>query len=213
MGTAITWASRSVSAFGPARWLAQRPSISTNASACQRLASPGSRVCRLHVSSRLPTSLTNRDDVRWIQSRLAELGFLKRSANGNWNAVSRTALRDFKITNKMANNDLWDIETEKAVASDSALKASESFLGAWSETTPCDASVPAPMVITAKRAVSSSGGFCDFLNVSPTSGGWRIKSKCSSEGQTWTHDIGFSVTTGQLVWDGRSGKTIYFRCR
>jgi DNA-binding helix-hairpin-helix protein with protein kinase domain len=158
-------------------------------------------------------SLSNREDVRWIQSRLAELGFLKRSASGNWDSFSRAALRDFKITNKMASNDLWDIETEKAVASVSALKASDSFLGAWSETTPCDGSVPAPMVITPKRAASSSGGFCDFLNISPENGGWRIKSKCSSEGQTWTYDIRFSVTPGQLVWDGRSGKTTYFRCR
>jgi hypothetical protein len=73
--------------------------------------------------------------------------------------------------------------------------------------------VPAPMVITSKRATSSSGGFCDFLNISPENGGWRIKSRCSSQGQTWTYDIRFNVTPGQLVWDGRSGKTTYFRCR
>ncbi len=158
-------------------------------------------------------SLSNREDVLWIQSRLAELGFLKRSASGNWDSFSRAALRDFKITNKMANNYLWDTETEKAVASASALKASDSFLGSWSETTPCDASVPAPMVITSKRAASSAGGFCDFLTISPENGGWRIKSRCSSEGQTWTYEIRFNVAPGQLVWDGKSGRTIYFRCR
>jgi Putative peptidoglycan binding domain len=158
-------------------------------------------------------SVDNREDVRWIQTRLAELGYLRRPASGVWDAPSRMALRDFKIMNKLVNNDTWDAETQKAFSPASALNADKSFLGSWSETTPCDTSLPAPMVITSRRATSSSGGFCDFLNISPDSGGWRIRTRCSDAGQKWTFDIRFSVSPGQLVWDGKSGKTTYFRCR
>ena len=158
-------------------------------------------------------SVNNREDVRWIQTRLAELGYLRRPASGMWDAPSRMALRDFKIMNKLVNNDTWDAETEKAFGPASALRADESFLGSWSETAPCDSSLPAPMVITSRRATASSGGFCDFLNISPDSGGWRIRTRCSDAGQKWTYDIRFSVSSGRLVWDGKSGKTTYFRCR
>lgn len=157
-------------------------------------------------------SLNSPEDVRWIQLRLVELGYLKTPASSIWDMSSRLALRDFKITNKFANKDVWDLDTEKQLGSASALNATESFIGSWSENTPCDPSQAPPMVITSRRATSSAGGFCDFLSISSDNGGWRIRTRCSDAGRRWSYDVRFSMSSGQLVWDGKSGRTIYFRC-
>jgi len=160
-----------------------------------------------------PRNLANREDVAWVQSRLAELMYLKRAASGVWDGASRKALIDFKVVNKLPRTDTFDRATEDSLSSASALRIEDSFIGSWSETSPCDASSPAHMVINSNRAVSSGGGFCDFLNVSGEETGWRIKAKCSAAGKNWTYDLRFSVSQGQLIWNGKTGATPYFRCR
>ena len=39
------------------------------------------------------------------------------------------ALRDFKAVNELSNNDTWDAATERRLFTDSAVQASESFVG------------------------------------------------------------------------------------
>jgi hypothetical protein len=165
------------------------------------------------IESRVPRNLANREDVVWVQSRLADLKYLKRAASGVWDAASRRALVDFKVTNKLPRTDVFDRAVEDALSSDSVLRLEESFIGSWSEVSPCDASSPAHIVISSSRAVSSGGGVCDFLNVSGEDTGWKIKAKCSSAGDAWAYDLRFSVSQGQLIWNGKTGATTYFRCR
>jgi hypothetical protein len=160
----------------------------------------------------IPRSLTNREDVISIQSRVAELGYLKRGDSGVWDATSRRALVDFKITNKLPRSDTLDTTTDDALNSGSGLRIEEAFIGSWSETSPCDTSLPAHIVINSSHATSSAGGICDFLNVSGDELGWRIKAKCAASGQAWAYDLRFSVSQDQLIWNGKTGVTTYFRC-
>ena len=66
------------------------------------------------VPTESPTPL-NREVVSGIQSRLRELGFLDRYAPGVWDADSRKALREFKLTNHLIDSDVWDVAAERAL--------------------------------------------------------------------------------------------------
>ena len=44
-----------------------------------------------------PLDLSQIENLRWVQLRLRQMGFLKEGSAG-WYAVSRSALRDFKAT-------------------------------------------------------------------------------------------------------------------
>src|SRR5262249_20479794 len=48
------------------------------------------------------------EDAKRVQQRLIELGFLFGTADGNWGSRSRRALRDFRGSQGLANNDTWD---------------------------------------------------------------------------------------------------------
>lgn len=160
-----------------------------------------------------PRSLENREDVIWIQSRLGALGYLKRSPSGVWDTNSRIALKDFKLSNKGPNNDSWDMQSQDLLSASTATKADESFIGSWSETIPCDSTAIPDIVINSKRATSSGGGVCEFLSISNETNGWRVKTKCTDAGQSWFADVVFSVVSGKLIWNGKTGVTNYARCR
>jgi len=80
-------------------------------------------------------SLTEQQILR-VKSRLRDLGFLSSAKRGGWDASARSALRDFKVANRLPNDDVWDVETSKKIDSRAAVRAEESIIGNWS-TVPC----------------------------------------------------------------------------
>jgi len=66
--------------------------------------------------------LLRMEDARRVQQRLIALKYLVGSADGLWTSRCRTALREFKIANGLARDDLFDMSTENAVFSASAVR-------------------------------------------------------------------------------------------
>jgi uncharacterized protein DUF4236/putative peptidoglycan binding protein len=65
-------------------------------------------------SSQQVRDLNDADNLRWAQSRLQSLGFLRASSK-IWDASSRSALRDFKATNNLGADDKWDSRTQDVI--------------------------------------------------------------------------------------------------
>jgi hypothetical protein len=159
-----------------------------------------------------PIALSDAQNVRWVQSRLRELGFLRGGTNG-WDSLSRSALRDFKTANGLPSDDKWDLGAEELLASGSGLRAEQTFVGSWSETS-CEPGAKPDVLITSRRAVSSAGGVCEFLNVKSAGVGWSIATACSNGGEKWTAAIRLAMIGNKLIWTGRDGtQTQYSRCR
>jgi peptidoglycan hydrolase-like protein with peptidoglycan-binding domain len=55
----------------------------------------------------------------------------RRTINGNWGPVSRSALRDFKTMNGLPGDDRRDRDTEQALSSRQGVRASATFIGDW----------------------------------------------------------------------------------
>jgi hypothetical protein len=159
-----------------------------------------------------PLDLRDIANVRWVQSRLRDLGFLT-GGGASWDAVSRSALRDFKTTNDIGSDDKWDYRTEELLASGSALRAEQTFVGSWSETA-CDPRSKPDIVINSRRATSAAGGVCEFLSVKAAGPSWNVGTRCSNAGEKWSAAIHLTVANGKLIWIGRDGsETQYLRCR
>jgi hypothetical protein len=165
------------------------------------------------TDTREPLDLRDVSNVRWVQSRLRDLGFLRSNGGVNWDGVSRSALRDFKATNGIGSDDKWDYRTEELLASGTALRAEQTFVGSWSEIA-CDARSKPDLVINSRRATSAAGGICEFLNVKTAGPSWSIGTTCSNAGERWSATIHLAMADGKLAWTGRDGTvTEYVRCR
>jgi hypothetical protein len=174
-------------------------------------ADPDRTTSTADTDAKEPLDLRDIANVRWVQSRLRDLGFL-RNGGANWDAVSRSALRDFKATNNIGSDDKWDYRTEELLASGSALRAEQTFVGSWSEAA-CDASSKPDIVINFRRATSAAGGVCEFLSMKAVGPSWSIGTTCSNAGEKWSATIHLMVADGKLVWTGRNGtETEYSRC-
>lgn len=159
-----------------------------------------------------PLDLGDAENVRWVQSRLRELGFL-RSGSVGWDVASRSALRDFRASNNLGNDDKWDYKAEQLLASGTALRVEQTFIGAWSEE-PCDSRAKPDIVVNSRRATSATGGTCEFSNVKLLGSSWTVGTTCTNAGERWSATIRLSVVNGKLTWVGRDGaETQYFRCR
>jgi hypothetical protein len=169
------------------------------------------RTSTADAGTKEPLDLRDIANVRWVQSRLRDLGFL-RGGGASWDAFTRAALRDFKTANDLALDDKWDYKAEELLASGSALRAEQTFVGSWSETA-CDAGSKPDIVINSRRATSAAGGVCEFLGVKAVGPSWSIGTTCSNAGEKWSATIHLAVADGKLVWIGRDGsETQYFRC-
>ena len=168
-----------------------------------------------YVPAPLPSrSVDNRLDAYWIQGRLRQLGFMTTAPNGVWDFNSRSALRDFKVLNKLSHDYTWDILTEQKLASKDVVRADNSFIGAWSDSQGCvlSAGEPPPLAINTKLA-RTAGGVCEFLSVTEARPEWHIVARCAVDNKAWIANIKMVVTSGQLVWSSEKGVATYFRCR
>ncbi|MET3906775.1 hypothetical protein ABID59_001106 [Bradyrhizobium sp. S3.3.6] len=156
--------------------------------------------------------LSDPQNIILVQSRLRELGFLQGPTKG-WDSFSRSALRDFKATNNLALDDKWDPKTQELLTSGLTLRVEQTFVGSWSESA-CDDSSKPDLSINSRRAVSSAGGICEFLNIRRSGSIWNVATACSNAGEKWKASVQLTVTGDKLVWTGRDGsRTEYQRCR
>jgi hypothetical protein len=156
--------------------------------------------------------LTDVGNLLWVQSRLQSLGFM-RARTKAWDAPTRSALRDFKATNNLRVDDKWDLNAEELLASGAALRADQTFVGAWSEAG-CEPGSKPDITINSRRAVSSTGGVCDFSNLRQAGSSWSVATTCTNAGEKWSANVQLAVSAGRLIWKGRDGTaTEYSRCR
>jgi hypothetical protein len=155
----------------------------------------------------------NAGDVQQIQARLRDLGFLSAPVNGAWNTNARAALRDFKVVNHLANDDVWDVQTSERLASPTAIRADQSFIGRWSKA-PCRSAAKDNLRLTidSRRVKSSAGGVCEFHDFTSDHGGWRVRTTCSQAKQRWKADGKFAVRENKLIWTSEGDVSSYFRC-
>jgi hypothetical protein len=164
------------------------------------------------VATESPSPL-DREMILGIQSRLQELGFLDRYFPGVWDADSRKALREFKLTNHLINSDIWDLAAEQALYAPSPLRANQSFIGGWSVAPGCIAAGDVPLSVNSYRA-KSDGSLCNFQTVTPAGQGWNVQAWCSRIGRvSWPANIRLEVSGDQLTWKSERGLKTYFRCQ
>jgi hypothetical protein len=134
----------------------------------------------------------NRTDAVWIQRRLRDFGYYFGNSDATWGADSRSALRDFKAKNGLAENDTWDKETEQRLSSDQNIRAGSSFVGRWGfDIDQCQKvqDDSAPITINLHRA-ETAGAACDFRSVKrEAANSWRIQALCSADGNSWNANI------------------------
>jgi len=74
----------------------------------------------------------NPDDAATIQTRLSALGFYRAQGDGTWGLASRAALREFKLANRMADDDVWDAAAEARLAQPNTAGVDATVFGTWS---------------------------------------------------------------------------------
>jgi len=157
----------------------------------------------------------NRSDALWIQSRLHDLGYYFGNGDAVWGADSRSALRDFKAMNGLAENDTWEKETEQRLSSDQNIRAGSIFIGRWGlDIDQCQEvqGGNAPITISSHRA-KTAGAACDFRSVKrEATNSWRIRALCSDDRDSWDANISLKFNGSKLSWSSERGTTTYLRC-
>jgi Putative peptidoglycan binding domain len=158
---------------------------------------------------------SNRSDAIWIQAKLHDLGYLAGNGSGVWGAASRSALRDFKAMNGLAEDDKWDRETEQRLLSKQNVPASSTFVGGWAQSVEeCQhfRGVGAPLVIRSRGAETDSVK-CSFRSIKrELATAWRIQAACSAGGQSWNANVSLKLAGSNLNWSSENGKETYVRC-
>jgi hypothetical protein len=153
------------------------------------------------------------EEAGYIQARLRDLGFLTSSVSGASDASLRAAMRDFKVANHLANDEVWDAQTKEKLTSAKALKADQSFIGRWSKE-PCGSGGKdnLRLTINARRIRSSAGSVCEFHDFASDHGAWRVRTTCSQGKQHWKADGKLALRENKLIWKSESDVSSYFRC-
>ena len=154
------------------------------------------------------------EDVRQIQSRLRALRFLSSANDGEWDVSSRDALRDFKVVNHLASDDVWDPQTRAKLNSQTAIRADQSFIGSWSKA-PCQSAGNKDnlrLSINSRRAKSSAGTVCELHDFASDHRVWRVRATCLQNNQRWTAKGEFRLKANKLVWSSEPDVISYFRC-
>ena len=156
----------------------------------------------------------NSEDTQQIQARLRDLGFLLGPASGAWDARSRAALRDFKVVNHLANNDILDPQSQEKLTSQIAVRADQSFIGSWSKA-PCDSTSKDNLRLTvnSRRIKTSAGSVCEFHDFASDQPGWHVRTTCSQGNQHWKADGKFTLRNKKLIWASEGDVSSYFRCK
>jgi peptidoglycan hydrolase-like protein with peptidoglycan-binding domain len=157
----------------------------------------------------LPAVPFTEEDVRQVQSRLHDLGYLSSPINGRWDARSKTAVQEFKLANRLANDDVLDLATREKLNSPLALRVDQSFLGKW-----CRPAGPKKLRLTinSRGTNSSTGSKCVFHKIQAENGGWRLRATCSEGSESWNATGKITATGSKLVWASERDVMKYSRC-
>jgi hypothetical protein len=154
------------------------------------------------------------EQVREVQQRLADLGFLRARATGAWGPLSRDALRAFKEARQLGSDDAWDSITERSLFETRTETAS--YTGVWApDASACSARLnrkrllPALIDPDGARAGNTS---CVFRSKTREATTWNIVATCSNTRSRWTAKVRLSVSGNELTWTSQRGSQSYVRC-
>ena len=156
----------------------------------------------------------NRSDAATMQRRLHDLGYYFGDSTGVWGAESRKALRDFKRTNGLPDDDQWDRETKQRLLSGTSAPARRTFVGRWAlDSEECVQRDDAGRLVIDARGAETTGGKCDFQSLKQeNANSWRVRAICSVSGRSWNADIGLRLVGPTLQWSSERGTETYVRC-
>jgi uncharacterized membrane protein len=157
-------------------------------------------------------TLLERDDIKEVQQRLNQLGYLSASATGMWGPLSRKALQAFKSSHDLPADEIWDVATERSLFGET-----EAFVGVWG----VDASACSPRLNRGGflPTVIDSGGasagetFCNFQRKKRTAQGWDVVASCSNTRDRWIANVRLMLVGEQLIWTSERGSQSYLRCQ
>jgi uncharacterized membrane protein len=160
-------------------------------------------------------SLLERNDIKDVQLRLNQLGYLTASATGMWGSLSRKALQAFKSGHDLPADEIWDAATERTLFGENL--ETEAFVGVWG----VDASACSPRLNRGGflPTVIDSGGasagetFCNFQRKKRTAQGWDVVASCSNTRDRWTANVRLMLVGEQLIWTSERGSQSYLRCQ
>jgi hypothetical protein len=185
----------------------QKPVTGKFASAESRSRAPLPQTTKPVTSS--PAAPFSEEDVRQIQSRLQHLGFLSYANDGRWDANSKIAFQDFKLANRLANDDQSDLDAREKLNSPLAVRADQSFIGKWCRSAGTN---KLRLYINSRGTKSSAGSQCVFHNIQAENGGWRVRATCAEGNESWNANGKITVTASKLVWASDRDIMKYSRC-
>jgi hypothetical protein len=163
----------------------------------------------------------NQQDTSFIQRRFFELGYYPKLGDGIWGLASHSALRDFKVAQKLPPDDTWDPAVESVLMSSQALPASATPFGEWTLTgSSCsDQSVSRRLAVSAQSIVAGQRVCQLEPPLARDEGGWHGTAMCAIEGRSVPARVSFTVVDNHLVdysvlGNQSSQKPTFFdRCR
>jgi hypothetical protein len=179
-------------------------------------ASPSLQPASEQAGSRSPErNLSDPDQARAVQQRLAELGFFHVSATGVWGANSRQALTAFKAQAQLPVNDTWDEAVEHRLFS-AEVPSSGSFVGQWAPSAQACSSQPGrsgllPATIN-EQAARAGETTCRFGRKKQIGTAWTMVATCSDQRSRWTANVRLDVRGDRLTWSSERGSQTYVRC-
>ncbi|MGO4389072.1 peptidoglycan-binding protein [Microvirga sp. 2YAF29] len=155
-----------------------------------------------------PSDLMRVENATRIQQRLADLGYFSGIVDGMWGPRSRTALRDFKLANGLARDDVWDERTETTLFTQYARYASGTLTSKTDRWVPADYPPPLgaslnplnkPDAVRVQHRLSELGFYSGAGD-----GVWGLGSRYSLRDFKAVNNL-----PGDDSWDARTEKALY----
>ena len=158
----------------------------------------------------------NPDDATTIQTRLSALGFYRAQGDGTWGLASRAALREFKLANRMADDDVWDAAAEARFAQQNIAGVDTTIFGTWSpKASACGSSaiVDTPMRVSG-TSMERGPVTCSVNTWAVVGNAWSGTATCQAAGYTGETSIVIELVLGKGKLVDRTGRPFktFFRC-
>jgi len=159
--------------------------------------------------------LTDAEDAREVQARLARLGYLRNVQEG-WSAQAAQGLKRFKIAYDLGADEVLDEATQR-VLFDRALVEEASFVGVWAPNPKAcsprsNAAGQLPATINHEGAWAGQVS-CAFRNSKRVGDVWHFAAACKGARKRWSSNVRLTVEGDKLTWASRRGVAHYVRCK
>lgn len=152
-------------------------------------------------------------DVREVQRRLGDLGFLSANPVGIWGPKSKQALVMFKAAIGLPDDVHWDATTEEKLFTD---QPPSGFVGVWAtDAVGCKGRDNSESIIRAsinEYGAQAGEVTCSFHNTVQSGKKWSLAAKCSDGATNWISAVRLSVDGHRLTWASQRGQLQYQRC-